>query len=684
MLRRRIFLATLGMIVVVAAMVFNASIHEARGSEPTELEEQALNLPESFEQLTRDRVTVDSFPEKHYRISGGTGPVPKASVTVRNPSGRGVRVIQPAFLPEAIEARAHLTNRFVPARSFRAPILDLADECCDVGAAREITDAKDREAAEHVRLRLASEGLIRTLRGVIRILGPESFRQPEAGADRLDQIGFPVDLLEHFEVAQSRPVAGGAETLIRFVAGAVAQGGELDFEAIRFRFMKSDPKFRVATESGEHEIAMLRLQAGGGYDRGIVPGGSLDVISQLVAAFPEVDFMISIPNEMLPPFHSYARTAWRLRRADQITIVGEPLSVTPWVQDNGKAGWIESGGEKPAQLATLAPRYASVDEGISTFVPGDSFLMEGLKAAGHAVVHSPLLFQGGNLLVAQDPKTGERILLIGEGELYRNMALGLSRDQAIEAFRIEFAVDRCLVLPAVSYHLDYDVCVRAHHGGLIAFINDPMAAVRIILELGVAALERQGALQNAAMARTELKQKQDAALVARLRRALVPFEKNENGLREALAGFFVTGKSDLASGNLQTFLLALDLLESTLAGGHIEGASAERAEYLRALQRIETARLRQVEALKQTGWRLVAVPSLPDLGRGINYVNGIHHRTGYIMPAFGGFYAPLDQAAAAEFSRVLGPDVKITQIQSAESQRLFGGVHCTAAAYPRL
>src|SRR5262245_116756 len=107
--------------------------------------------------------------------------------------------------------------------------------------------------------------------------------------------------------------------------------------------------------------------------------------------------------------------------------------------------------------------------------------MDGLAAAGHSVAHSSLLFQGGNLLAVTDPKAGDRVLLMSEGTLHRNMALGLSREQVIAAFKAEFGVDRCAVLPAVSYHLDFDISVRSRGGEVVVFVNDTMAAARIIL-----------------------------------------------------------------------------------------------------------------------------------------------------------------------------------------------------------
>ena len=127
-------------------------------------------------------------------------------------------------------------------------------------------------------------------------------------------------------------------------------------------------------------------------------------------------------------------------------------------------------------------------------------------------------------------------------------------------------------------------------------------------------------------------------------------------------------------------------MESTLAaaGESATGAELEHALYLHALRRMTVARQAQIDVLRREGWKVVAVPSTGDLYRGINYLNGIHHRQGYILPVFGGFFARLDGEAIAAFRQAIGSEPKITSILTAESQRQHGGVHCTTAAYPRL
>ena len=129
--------------------------------------------------------------------------------------------------------------------------------------------------------------------------------------------------------------------------------------------------------------------------------------------------------------------------------------------------------------------------GCATGLISGSVPVSGAAAIGAELIHSPLLFQGGNILCAVDPKTGERILLVADADIYRNTALGLTAAQAIEAFRVEFGCDRCEMIETASFHLDYDISVRAVDGKLIAMVNDPKAAAKIILQAAMPVTTQQ-------------------------------------------------------------------------------------------------------------------------------------------------------------------------------------------------
>ncbi len=653
---------------------------------------EQLNLPAGYRQLVVNRETIYQYQSVNYRVEPGAPPTPVWLRMVRARNDEPVRLVksQPAVHPTAFQVG--LTNWFVPARGFRAPILDAANDGPLPGEGSTILSSESLQTAKWINDRLAHEGLLKTLAGALVRLGPDRFvTNGRAGLVELSRVGFPDDLLACFASGGHADPVDASLEVVRSIAQALAEGAdtyevEEEFKARQFRFPSTWSQFEVATESGTHEIGLLRMQAGGGFVSGIVPGGGIDVISKLVSALPHADFIVSIPEALTTPLSEWAEQLLRLNRRHQMTLIAEPAMVELWAQDNGKAGSACDPLTGHRGLATLAPRYASRLEGVSTFMPGESFLMDGLQAAGHRVIHSPLLFQGGNMLAVDDPRTGRRLLLLGEGVVHRNVALGLTRAQVREAFRRGFGVDECVVLPGVSYHLDFDVSIREVSGELIAFVNDPITAARVIVELGISAFEQHAVIdkKSAAELRLDLVNGDGTVAHERLSR-LVRNNVGADGRFDATtAAMFKSAGVDSAEGNLQVFLQALDLLECSANIVDDPDVDPARRDYLRALRQMERARQAQLAALKSIGLTIRPVPSSPGLNRSINYLNGIQHAGGYILPVFGGFYSPLDDLAERAFRNSIGPQPVIRRIQCAELQRLHGAVHCVAAAYPRI
>ena len=232
--------------------------------------------------------------------------------------------------------------------------------------------------------------------------------------------------------------------------------------------------------------------------------------------------------------------------------------------------------------------------------------------------------------------------------------------------------------------VDYDLSARAHDGKLVIFVNDTDAAVRKILELGIEAFRGAEVVSadGAATALDHLRNKRDAQLV----RLVAPFMWRLAGERDAfpmsVARHFSVGAADSAVGNLQRFLVALDVLASRALAESELPSSPQIRSYLASFRRTASERRRLEERLASLGWRVEPVPSLAFAERSITYLNGVHDRTRYVMPTYGGFYEPLDALAKAAFRRVLGPDVQLIGILSGESQRRGGAVHCSVAAYP--
>ena len=632
---------------------------------------QSFALPEPFLRRVADRIIRETYRARHRQVHPDQSGDPPADQAPGR-AGDGLAIRRHELPDELVLARRLYIEDRPALRGFKAPI---GPALGPDAAWPQDYPPRLSTAARIVAENLAVEGLLPTVVRVIQSIGPDQFlAAADGGFETLRSVGVPVDLLAFFDTKD-----GVTAIARRLRDGASASVLAAELRQTTFDFRPTRPGFRLASEDGGHEIGMLRLQlTRGTYWRGPGAGGCLDVARQLVETMPDVDIVASLEERHLPSFEATA-SAWPLGRRGQFTVVVEPMTVSQWAQDNGKAGIVDG------KVASIVPRYASRREDGSVFVPNESFLMDGLAAIGHTVIHSPLLFQGGNLLLVDEPAAGLRTLLLGEAEIYRNTALGLTVPQVLQAFRTEFGVDRCVVLPAVSFHIDYDVNVRvAADGQVIAFVNDTEAALRIVLDLGIGALEAHGTLdaETAAAAREFLAAGRVDEFVGVVRPSVLATVDERGRFPFDLARHFAVGPMDSPVGNLQRFMAALDAATSFAA----ESWPADRhaRSFFTSFDRRRADRADLHRGLASLGWRVVPVPSLADAGVSLVAINGIQDRSRYLMPAYGGFYAPLDEAAAEVFRQTLGPGVDVVPIRCGESQRRAGAVHCSAAAYPRV
>lgn len=571
-------------------------------------------------------------------------------------------------------------------RGFRFPMLDRPQELWPVRPPGQEMPEPLRQAAELVGLRLAKDGLLNTVSQAIQIIGPANFGT-ESDLDTLRAAGLPVDLLDYFEMEGAKPGRIGiVGEITRLLAGGERGEALRDrLAAARFVFRPSHQGFRLASESGEGAVSCVRLQTPtAAYWRGPGDGSAIDVLRQFVETWTDAAFMVAVEEKNVPAFVEIARS-WPLQREAQLTVLAAPWPVEQWAQDNGKPGYAVSDADGRSASAILVPRFANRGEERTVLDADSSMTIRALSQAGPTLVSSPLIFQGGNLLPVRDPAAGRRILLIGEAEIYRNTALGLTRDQVLDAFKIECGVDQCLVVPALSFHLDFELCVRAHQGKLVAFINDDAAAARIILSLGTKALIRKGLIdaRKAEDIRKKLADGSDRDAVGMLAGPSQQLGGRDGYYRAGVAEHFASGTTDSGAANLQRYLLALDILASlTTKPDELPNDPFTRS-YIGSLQRRRTARQAFHQQLAGFGWLVVPVPSLADEELSINYLNGFHELGRYILPAWGGFYAPLDTVAANAFRVALGKEVQIVPIFCAESQRRLGAIHCTASVWPQ-
>lgn len=532
----------------------------------------------------------------------------------------------------------------------------------------------------------------------------------------LQSIGVPIDLLPFFSW-DGESVSGGKDTPINALdaprpTGTHAAAGStwlddsaawvrealarrragMRGESLRrlltarpFRFRQAVPGYRVCVEDGTHEPGLLRLQLPQAeYERGAGDGSALDVLRQLVEQVQSADVLISIEDAQVDRFARQA-AGWRIGREGRMRVIAELQVVGQWAQDNGKPGLApRTDGGIGERIVTLSPRYASRGEEKSNFAPEESAVLDGLRAAGLAVAQSPLLFQGGNLLAFRRPRDGRRVLLVGEAEVYRNTALGLTPEQALEALRIEFGVDVCTVLPAASFHVDFEVTVRAVGNESVAFVNDDLAAARLVLAHGVQAMQANGVAGAdwATRALSALDSGAGPDAVSLIGGVVIRQAGAQGVYPEAFARVFTRDATESPAANLQRFLMALDIYAAAvMPEDQMPPAPSFRA-YMRTFRRRAADREEIRARLTGQGCRVVAVPSMSDTDRGLNYLNGLHTPGTYYMPVAGGFYQGLDDAAADAVKRG-GGALAVVPIRTGASQARLGAIHCAVSVLPR-
>jgi len=121
--------------------------------------------------------------------------------------------------------------------------------------------------------------------------------------------------------AARRELPGPAGPPDRLQSGFTAAGLNRKFDLLPYRFAVAQPSFQISTESGEHETGVAAPASRCGYLDGVVPGGNIDGICQLVSTLPKADFLISVPQPALEPFQSLPHAPGGLRRAAQVTLV---------------------------------------------------------------------------------------------------------------------------------------------------------------------------------------------------------------------------------------------------------------------------------------------------------------------------------------------------------------------------
>lgn len=638
-----------------------------------------LNLPSDFVGRVADRAIRGSFYERHRAVVSDVAPasVPEPDVQQATPS---LPVSSWDLLPERSPALA----------SFRSPESDGART-----AVRRLTDPSPSDPSQHrhieprriIRTRLAREGLLPTLARVILHLGPDRFTKPsQEHLQALADVGLPMDLLEWFHFAGSPQSSTVAIDIVAHIAGALAGGERIEkiektLRRTAFQPIQSLPGFRPTSENGDDEPYLLRAQmTRGTHYAGPGDGGCVDLVAGVLRALPTCDAILATQDKHAPGVREIA-AAHAGAGGRSIRVVSQHLPVSQWAGDNSKSGSIlHEGARLPAQLV---PRFAGRREDATIFIPGDDLAVAtgSISPAAMRSARSPLLFEGGNLLVCDDVKRGGRVLLVGEAELYRNQSLGLTREQAHEALRTEFGASSCIVLPASSYHIDHEVTVRVMPDGrMLAFLPDAAAGIRLVLQAGIGALRKANRWPEdlVAHAAESLTQGHYREFLTLLWTGLGRERTPEGAWPVSFAEVFSASPADSGVGNLHRVLLAADCLAAEVSDAS-EFSDGHYRALVRSLVRREQDRRSLRSKLEGIGWKIALVPAMPEDSRGVNPLNGIQLRDRYLMPAYGGLFWELDRAAIAAFSSSLGVGVEVIPITTGESQRRQGAIHCSIA-----
>ncbi len=501
-----------------------------------------------------------------------------------------------------------------------------------------------------LRRSLAKEGLITA---TLRALDAARAAGADAGTalSAVLRAGVPADLLAMYRTGPATPRS--AESVVRDLASMPREQpaesrAESFLRAANWAFVPT-PGFLAAADDGTHRCETLRFQAARGrHWLGPDDGGNMDAFSQLLGhtSAPAVVCVQSQAwEEALAVIGGWPEEVRR-----RLSLARCPWPLSQWAHDNMKRGTCQKDGGE----LWLAPRYTTRGELGAEFIPGESLVRAACAAAGLRSLRSPLLFQGGNLLIATF-REGERVLLVGEAEIERNRCLGLSREQAAEALRAEFRAERLIVLPAVSFHADFDVAVQRRGSGTHAFIADPEAGTSMAVASAYERLRDAGFLPRG---------EPDSHAILSL---LATAASRDGRIPHALARIFSDGPSDAPETNVSGVLLACDWMTlKDAAGGLPEGL----ADYAESLADLEIDRKKVEVGLRAAGFEVSGVPALPEGHAGAGYLNGVMAEGVYLTGTCGGFWSRLDDTACAAF----GTDVRT--VRAMESLRREGGVRC--------
>lgn len=548
----------------------------------------------------------------------------------------------------------------------------------------------------------------------------ERFRTIAPDAECANQLVVPPPARETFDRDDAKRLLDASAFAVRLHeinvdaarhegVGEGASGGGADIGSVR--------AIADAPCVDGNEPRAIRLQLNrADYFEGVGSGDNLDVVLSMLRTLPSVHAAVGVQRSHVMPFLRVLGST-EVRREAPVTLMIVPdqrdptdptLALSQWAHDNAKPARTPDG-----RSALIVPRIATRGDCPSQEIPAERLVLEGFGASAPSadlqceLVQSDLLFQGGNILVVEQalaakPGGGvgeggggtERVLVIGEAEIERNRHAFASTEEIRERFRTTFGVDRVLVLPNISFHIDYDVSFRADSGRVTAFVNDQQTACRIIAEIAIERLERSRASPaDVLRALRQAVMKQDAQAVAAhlavtFRPHITPDGRFAPSILTALwptQSKHGDEKSPLPArvAFVYRILAAFDHLIAPVFVGSRPSENATPIEtYFLAMTRQTREREALHKQLREQGWLVAQIPSTSDGACSLNALNALHMGQSAILPSFGRGLEPFDVATRNAWERGLSrfrghSRDQIVQIGCDESQRRQGAVRCT-------
>ncbi|MEW5800470.1 MAG: hypothetical protein AB1847_00060 [bacterium] len=603
-----------------------------------------------------------------------------------------VTIIRQVISPGILAARKKENDRIPELPTFRAPILQEKRKIIPV--ADVPYNSRLSRARQCVIQNLAESGILKTLIEVMRKVPNLPYLQNgRANKELLEEIGLPVRLLSCF-FCDDPPVAGLDQVVAALERQALSKNQRsLKSPKWKFNYVPSLPGFKLMPENGVCRIEALRMQLYPlEYIKGPGDGCITDIVRQMLLCTSREKFLISVSPEELTPLTGLLQE-WNVPRPERIILLEDESVSSQWAQDNCKTGVLYNHWGRGREYITLVPRFASAGEDYSEYRPAESFVFDQVQRAGWRVVQSPLLFQGGNVLPVKNPKTGELTVFAGQAELVRNIRLGLKEDEVQEALAREWGADRIEILPPLSFHIDLEVSFRWHRGRMIAFINDSMAAARLIVKCGI-----QGLFSCSVLTESEARKltfwlehaEQEDRLLQILWHKVNEFRDEEGQFASNKDDFFVISAEESGRTNLSRFLLGLDLLsaahrekEKFWAKLADQDAREDLFDYYRLLLEREEQRDQLKKRLLSLGIEVIPLPSTSDDDVSLNYLNAVHDLDAIYLPALGGMFQEMDRKVLEMVKGSIGNSVKIHLIRNSSTQSQCGGVHCSVSVYGR-